>query len=104
MRGAAKHFNTAVDVENSMKVDKEGTKKVLRALLEGRLIWTDTGALAEGEEGVTDETHKVMLISEGEGGENENAHPHQFELQEDPNAWMFRIGLTVEKINAYLEA
>ena len=104
MRGAAKHFNTAIDVENSLKVDKEGTKKVLRALLEGRFIWTDTGPLEEDEEGVTDETHKIVLVGEEEGGENREPRPHQFELQEDPNAWMFKIGLTVEKINAYLEA
>ena len=104
MRGAAKHFNTAIDVENSLKVDKEGTKKVLRSLLEGRFIWTDTGALPEDEEGVTDETHKVVLMGEGESGENQETRLHQFELQEDPNAWMFQIGLTVEKINRYLEA
>lgn len=104
MRGAAKHFNTAADVENSLKVDKEGTKARLRALLAGRLVWADAGALPEGTEGVTDATHKVVEMGEGEGSENQVTRLHQFELQEDPNAWMFKIGLTVEKINRYLEA
>ncbi len=104
MRGAAKHFNTAADVENSLKVDREGTKARLRALLAGRLMWADAGPLPEGAEGVTDATHKVLDVGESEGGENQVTRPHQFELREDPNAWMFRLGLTVEKINAYLEA
>lgn len=104
MRGAAKHFNTAADVENSLRVDAEGTKKVLRSLLEGRMIWVDAGALASGAKGVTDDTHKVVAMSEGEGSENQVVRQHQFVLQEDPNAWIFQIGLTVEKINEYLEA
>lgn len=36
-----------------------------------------------------------------EGGKEER---WQYELREDQNAWLFRIGLTVEKINSYLEA
>ena len=105
MRGAAKHFNTLADVENSMVVDKEGTKPLLRRLKEGRFVWVDLGPLAAGASGLTDDTHKVMNV----GGMDVAAQgctiePHQFELREDPNAWLFRLGLTVEKIDAYLEA
>lgn len=103
MRGAAKHFNTLADVANSMAVDKEGTKALLRKLKEGRFIWVDKGALGNAQ-GVTDATHKVVEVGEGDSMENQTMKPHQFERQEDPNAWMFRIGLTVAQIDAYLEA
>ena len=107
MRGAAKHFNTLADVENSMAVDKEGTKPLLRRLKEGRFIWVDLGPLAAGASGLTDDTHKVMDVGgmDAGGAEQERAtKPHQFALREDPNGWLFRLGLTVEKIDAYLEA
>ena len=40
----------------------------------------------------------------GGAAQERTTKPHQFELREDPNAWLFRLGLTVEKIDAYLEA
>lgn len=105
MRGAAKHFNTLADVENSMVVDKEGTKSMLRRLKEGRFVWVDLGPLAAGASGLTDDTHKVMNVGGMDAAAQGRAtEPHQFELREDPNAWLFRLGLTVEKIDAYLEA
>ena len=105
MRGAAKHFNTLADVENSMVVDKEGTKPLLRRLKEGRFVWVDLGPLAAGASGLTDDTHKVMNVGGMDvAAQGRTIEPHQFELREDPNAWLFRLGLTVEKIDAYLEA
>jgi len=105
MRGAAKHFNTLADVENSMTVDREGTKALLRKLKEGRFIWQDKGPLASATAGITDSTHRVVAVAAGDGVDaGGTSVPHQFELVEDPNAWMFRIGLTVQKIDQYLEA
>lgn len=35
--------------------------------------------------------------------ETGESHWMRYELREDENAWMFRIGLTVEEINKLLE-
>ena len=64
-------------------------------LIDNRYIWVETGPV-EGD-GVTDDTHKVSMgIIDGEEA------PIQLELQEDPNAKIFRLGFTVSEIESYL--
>lgn len=101
MRGVSKWFNTEQDIINCMEVDAEATKAKLRELLEGRFAWFPSKKLAKDAPGIEDETHKVVVMQAKEGGKEER---WQYELREDQNAWLFRIGLTVEKINSYLEA
>jgi len=100
MIGIPKHFNTLEDVNNSFAIDKDATKKELKVLLEGRFSWFQVGKLAEGEEGITDDTHKVIPMQKEDG----NTERWQYEMREDSNAWMYRIGLTVERINELLGA
>ena len=101
MRGVPKWFNTVEDVENSMGVDKEATKAKVQEMLDGRFSWFVTGTLGAKEKGVEDETHKVVATEDMESGKAERL---QYELREDPNAWLFRIGLTVEKAHELMEA
>lgn len=97
MRGVAKWFNTEQDIINCMAVDKEATKARLRELLDGRFAWFPDKVLKKGAAGIEDDTHKVVTMQA-------DKERWQYELREDPNAWIFRIGLTVEKINELLEA
>lgn len=101
MRGVAKWFNTEQDIINCMAVDKEATKARLRELLDGRFAWFPDKVLKKGAAGIEDDTHKVVTMQADNGGIEER---WQYDLREDPNAWIFRIGLTVEKINELLEA
>ena len=101
MRGVAKWFNTEQDIINCMAVDKEATKARLRELLDGRFAWFPDKVLKKGAAGIEDDTHKVITMQADNGGIEEH---WQYKLREDPNAWIFRIGLTVEKINKLLEA
>ena len=101
MRGVAKWFNTEQDIINCMAVDKEATKARLRELLDGRFAWFPDKVLKKGAAGIEDDTHKVVTMRAQDGGAEER---WQYELREDENAWIFRIGLTVEKINELLEA
>jgi len=104
MRGIPKVFGTVQDVENSMAEDVKATKARLRQLLEGRFAWFAVRMLAADEEGQADETHRVMIHSGGMGPDGQEGPDErwQYALQEDSNAVMFQIGLTVEKINEYL--
>ena len=101
MRGIPKWFNTVEDVMNSMEVNKEATKAKLQEMLDGRFSWFQTKVLTAKEKGIEDETHKVVTQQDMDGGGEER---WQYELREDPNAWLFRIGLTVEKTNELMEA
>jgi len=100
MRGIPKVFGTIQDVENSMAEDAKATKARLRQLLEGRFAWFAVRQLKDGEAGQEDDTHQVIIHGGGMGNFDEERW--QYELREDPNAVMFKIGLTVEKIHEYL--
>lgn len=104
MRGIPNVFNTEQDIINSMSEDPEATKAKLRVMLDGRFAWFADRKLSAKETGITDGTHRVIvtrgeMVDDKEGPEER----WQYELREDPNAWMFKIGLTVEKVNKYLE-
>lgn len=104
MRGIPKIFGTEQDIINSMAEDPQSTKAKLRELLAGRFAWFPIRKLADGETGLEDATHKVVAQHGGMGPEAEGTEERwQYELQEDPNAFIFKtLGLTVEKINSYL--
>ena len=101
MRGIAKWFNTEEDIINCMAVDADATKERLRELLDGRFAWFPAKVLSKSAAGLEDDTHKLVTMRAQDGGTEER---WQYELREDPNAWIFRIGLTVEKINELVEA
>ena len=99
MRGIPKVFGTEQDVINSLAEDPAATKAKLRELLAGRMAWFPVQRLDNGALGLTDATHKV--IEQG-GDEGQATELWQYALQEDANAHLFKIGLTVEKVNQYL--
>ena len=98
MRGVPKWINTVEDIENSMAVDKEATKAALKELLDARMVWFPVGETTAP--GITSSTAKVIPMKNEETGEE---YLMQYQLREDENARMFKIGLTVEKINELLE-
>lgn len=98
MRGVPKWFNTKEDVLNSIQVNAEATKMVLQNMLDARMQWFPDGKVVE--KGEDTETVKFVQDTDMETSES---HWMRYELREDENAWMFRIGLTVEEINKLLE-
>lgn len=103
MRGVPKTFGTEQDIINSMAEDPQATKAKLREMLVGRFAWFAVQKLEEGEVGLEDATHKVVSQHSGMGPVDEGPEERwQYELQEDANAFMFKIDLTVDKINSYL--
>jgi hypothetical protein len=96
MKGIPKHLAMKQDYLNIMGLfEKNEWGPRFQELIDNRYTWVEVGPI-EGE-GVTDDTHKVSMgIIDGE------EVPVQLELQEDPNAKIFRLGFTVEEVNAYL--
>ena len=104
MRGIPTIFGTRDDVYNGMKEDASATKKRLQGLLDARWIWAPTMVIAEGEEGIEDDTHNLVHqeVRDDETGEV-SIEVWQYELQEDPNAWVFRLGFTVDEGQGLIE-
>jgi len=93
MRDFPKWLNTKQDYLNCLNLYPDETKKSLQVLLDSRFNWFPVRELTENEQGITDETHKIVEF------ENERS---QYELLEDSNARIFQLGFTVEEVQALI--
>ena len=94
MRGFPKTISTKIDVQNLFQLYPDETREYLQKLLDTRFIWRSTGAIAEGASGIQDATHRVMRTESG---------LEQFELVEDENAKIFRMGFSVAEVEEMLK-
>lgn len=97
MIGFPKQLNTQNDIENLKERYPKELQAYLQQLLEGRFFWATKGDLSKGEEGIIDDTHKVISI---EAGGQEVLQ--QLELWEDPEAKLFRLGMKVSEAEAII--
>lgn len=101
MRGFPRHLNTRQDVDNVLQSHPEQARQRLQGLIDERFNWFYDGELAETETGVTDDTHKVQTFEDETTGE---VRRFQMEWREDPNAKLFRLGLTVAEAKSLIES
>ena len=94
MRGFPKTISTKIDVQNLFQLYPYETREYLQKLLDTRFVWRSTGAIAEGTAGVHDATHRIMRTESG---------LEQFELVEDENAKIFRMGFSVAEVEEMLK-
>lgn len=101
MVGFPKHLNTEADYEYvRTHFPAAEWRPHWQALLDEKDAWLMTALLAEGDDGVVDETHKVVEV-EGDAGVVQR---YQYEFKEDPNCKLFRVGLTANRIRSVLQA
>ena len=93
MRGFPRTISTKNDIQNLLQLYPDETREYLQKLLDTRFVWRSTGAITEGTAGVH-ATHRVMRTESG---------LEQFELVEDANAKIFRIGFTVSEVEEMLK-
>ncbi|WP_175869604.1 hypothetical protein [Bartonella gabonensis] len=99
------HLNSKEDYLNMLSFDKAETVRRLEMLLSTRFYWVFIKELSEGEEGVEDDTHKVVLITEmpsdlkGDFVEKRC----QYELQESEYAPLFQLGFSVEEVEQLIK-
>lgn len=96
MKGFPKVIQTQHDVETLLESHPEETKDFLRICLEEVKQWFPVGVVNQ-EEGVTDDTHKV--VEEKSLGEEQSVF-RQYELREDANCKIFRLGYSVDEVKA----
>lgn len=92
MKGYPKHINSKQDVINLLVDYPLETKVFLQGLLDSKDNWFFVSDL-ENDNGIKDDTHKVVE------NKNEDVITYaQYELREDSNAYLFRLGFTVDEV------
>lgn len=95
MRGFSNWWNTKQDILASLELFPEQTKEKLQEWLDTKDQWLVVSKLEEDQEGVTDDTHKVV---ENKDHNDVITDRYQYELKEDPNGPIYRLGLTVSEV------
>jgi hypothetical protein len=91
--------NSVDDIKNLRKENPQLAKDYLQNLLNGRFYFVKDRELEAGDPGVIDDTHRIdeEHIPDPNDPMNMEAGSikrFQMVLQEDPNAFMFKIGFT----------
>jgi hypothetical protein len=91
--------NSVEDIKNLHKTNPQLAKDYLQNLLDGRFYFVKDHDLESDDKGVTDTNHRVdeEHIPDPEDPMNMESGTvvrHQMVLQEDPNAFLFKIGFT----------
>jgi 1,2-phenylacetyl-CoA epoxidase catalytic subunit len=94
MRDFPKWLNTKQDYLNCLQDFPEQIRQRLQELLTDRFLWVQTGILSDEDQGVTDDTHRII--------ETENER-FQYEYLEDSNARIFQLGFTVQEIEELIK-
>jgi hypothetical protein len=93
MRGFPKHLNTRQDVDYCLTHYPEETKTFLKRKLADVKQWMVIEKLKDGDNGKTDEQHKIVEITDEVSGKA--IEHYQYEYKDDPNCQLFKLGLTV---------
>jgi hypothetical protein len=93
------NVSTVYDIENLHGENPDLAGKYLGNLLDGRFVFVKDSELAEGETGLEDTTHRVDSEhvpdpDDPMDAEKGTVRRWQMVLEEDPNAFLFKIGFT----------
>lgn len=82
MRGFPKYINTKADLKNLIDMYPVETKQFVQTLIDTKDNWFPIELIGEG---IGDDTHKIYV-------DPETQEKTQYELKEDPNGTLFRLG------------
>ena len=89
MNGFPKTINNKQDITNLMAEYPTETKAYLQTVLDEKDQWLMTSKLEADDAGTTDTTHKVEELTDENDVVTER---YQYELMEDPNGELYRLG------------
>ena len=99
MRNFPKVLATEQDVQNCLEMYPEETRNYLKPIRDNIMAWFATGELAVGAKGVTDGKSKIVTEK---NEKSEIVSKLQMKLKIDPTSKLFRMGLTVKKVDTIL--
>ena len=89
MNGFPKTVNNKHDIAHLMGEFEAETKAYLQKVLDNKDQWLMTSKLEADDAGITDDTHKVEELTDENDVVTER---YQYELMEDPNGELYRLG------------
>ena len=89
MNGFPRTINNKNDIANLMGDFEVETKAYLQNILDSKDQWLMTSKLKADDVGVTDDTHKVEELTDDDDVVTER---YQYELMEDTNGELYRLG------------
>ena len=101
MNGFPRHINTRADVEHLLQLYPGQMKAKLKEWLEGRYSWLPVRKLSDGETGQVDDMHRVVEVKGDMTSEITERYQEAF--QEDPNCYLFRLGISVQEAEVMLK-
>ena len=103
MQGFPNVFSTKEDFYNVRAVYANEVKKVLKEIMDGRFIWVTEKEVHDGEEFISNDTHRLLEATERDDETNkERKVYYQQILVEDPNSEFNRLGWTVEEAHTFI--
>jgi hypothetical protein len=96
------HFATKSDYYKMLALYPDEARARFWALWKGRFAWFETGVLVDGDEGLTDGTHKVVEYKDEFGQEPGPAVRVQLEYRVDPNALFYMLGFTDDDVEPFM--
>ena len=107
MIGFPKVFSTKKDFYNAVKLYPKETRDKLRQLMADRYIWVPIKNLKNDEEGITDNTHKVVTAYADDSESNTLPTPSvvtrtQMKLVLNPTSEFNELGWTLQEANIFL--
>lgn len=103
MQGYPKHLNSKQDYLNMLEIDKPETIKRLQSLLDNRFTWIQGEELMANENGIEDDTHKIMVFEYNTTSGFITYQRYQYELKEDKYSHLFLLGFNVEEVKTLLK-
>lgn len=101
MKGFPKHLNSKKDYLYIRKnFDRELWLPEYQKLLDSRFDWFFVSELESKEQGIEDETHKIVETTDTE---TQTIKYSQYEWKENPTAKIFRIGFTVNEVETLMQ-
>jgi hypothetical protein len=104
MKGFPKYINSRSDLDNCAAEFPEQTRLFLLDILNFKDVWVVTKILSDEDDGLVDDTHKVVESKNNDGVVTQR---YQYELMEDPaeNGPIKRFGFVDgAQMQAYLES
>ena len=89
MKGFPRNINNKQDITNLMAEYPTEAKAYLQTVLDNKDQWLMTSKLEADDAGITDATHKVEELTDENDVVTER---YQYELMEDPNGELYRLG------------
>jgi len=89
MKGFPRTINNKHDITNLMGEFEVETKAYLQNILDSKDQWLMTSKLEDSDAGTTDDTHKVEELTDDDDVVTER---YQYELMEDTNGELYRLG------------